>query len=402
MVYRRSGDDNLLVEYGPMALDFALRLRVHPLMQAVQQAEPAGHHRPHAGHSLAANPLRQHASVARAGCSTRCASSRRALPAVDAMTVPSRIVHLPLSWNDPQAAARDAQISGAGAPQRALVSVEYRIHPPHQWPRQTRTTVKRIVFDASYLVLGLGDVYLGAPVATPARSAPSAGDDQIQSGAHLDAGERRRHRRRLYVHLWHGRPGRLSAVRPHDPDVEHAGARTPVFEPGKPWLLRFFDQIRFFPVSAEELLEARAAFPHGAYPLKIEETEFSYADYAAFLARDRDIDCRLQERQQAAFEAERQRWKDLRIDEVPEPILEYAPRPAADDIPDGTTGASRRCRATSGRFWWRRRSVAPGDGLAIIESMKMEISVSARRRRPLVIDPHQARPNITRRATSWR
>ena len=27
--------------------------------------------------------------------------------------------------------------------------------------------VKRIVFDATYLVLGLGDVYLGAPVATP-------------------------------------------------------------------------------------------------------------------------------------------------------------------------------------------------------------------------------------------
>ena len=27
--------------------------------------------------------------------------------------------------------------------------------------------VKKIVFDASYLVMGLGDVYLGAPVATP-------------------------------------------------------------------------------------------------------------------------------------------------------------------------------------------------------------------------------------------
>ena len=27
--------------------------------------------------------------------------------------------------------------------------------------------MRRIVFDASYLVLGLGDVYLGAPVATP-------------------------------------------------------------------------------------------------------------------------------------------------------------------------------------------------------------------------------------------
>jgi urea carboxylase len=27
--------------------------------------------------------------------------------------------------------------------------------------------VRRIVFDATYLVLGLGDIYLGAPVATP-------------------------------------------------------------------------------------------------------------------------------------------------------------------------------------------------------------------------------------------
>jgi len=29
------------------------------------------------------------------------------------------------------------------------------------------TAVHDIVFDAQYLVLGLGDVYLGAPVATP-------------------------------------------------------------------------------------------------------------------------------------------------------------------------------------------------------------------------------------------
>lgn len=30
-----------------------------------------------------------------------------------------------------------------------------------------RPQVRRIVFDASYLVLGLGDVYLGAPCAVP-------------------------------------------------------------------------------------------------------------------------------------------------------------------------------------------------------------------------------------------
>ena len=36
VAYRRAGDDNILVEYGPMKLDFGLRLRVHLLMQAIE------------------------------------------------------------------------------------------------------------------------------------------------------------------------------------------------------------------------------------------------------------------------------------------------------------------------------------------------------------------------------
>ena len=39
--------------------------------------------------------------------------------------------------------------------------------------------------------------------------------------------------------------------------------------PGTPWLLRFFDQIRFFPVTAAGLLEMREAFPQGKYSLDI-------------------------------------------------------------------------------------------------------------------------------------
>ena len=46
-----------LVEYGPMALDIALRLRVHLLMQAVMEARPARSHRSDARHPLAADPL---------------------------------------------------------------------------------------------------------------------------------------------------------------------------------------------------------------------------------------------------------------------------------------------------------------------------------------------------------
>ncbi len=51
---------------------------------------------------------------------------------------------------------------------------------------------------------------------------------------------------------------------------------------GKPSLLRFFDQIRFYPVSAEELLTIRRDFPLGRYPLRIEHTTLKLAEYQQF------------------------------------------------------------------------------------------------------------------------
>jgi len=81
-------------------------------------------------------------------------------------TVPSRIVHLPLSWDDEQcrvAIEKYDQVVRKDAPWYPS-NIEFirRING-----LDTIDDVKRVVFDASYLVLGLGDVYLGAPVATP-------------------------------------------------------------------------------------------------------------------------------------------------------------------------------------------------------------------------------------------
>jgi urea carboxylase len=55
------------------------------------------------------------------------------------------------------------------------------------------------------------------------------------------------------------------------------------FTDGKPWVLRFSDQIRFFPVTADELLQLREKFPLGRYRLKVEETVFRLQDYNRFL-----------------------------------------------------------------------------------------------------------------------
>lgn len=58
------------------------------------------------------------------------------------------------------------------------------------------------------------------------------------------------------------------------------------FEAGKPWLLRFFDQVRFYPVSEAELLRIRRDFPAGRYRLRIEPGRFSLAEYRSFLVRE--------------------------------------------------------------------------------------------------------------------
>ena len=86
------------------------------------------------------------------------------------------------------------------------------------------------------------------------------------------------------------------------------GGNTKDFEAGKPWLLRLFDQIHFYPVSADELVDIRQEFPDGNYPLRIEEGEFKFGDYKKFLSDHEDSIHSFKKNQQAAFDAEKKSW----------------------------------------------------------------------------------------------
>ncbi|MCW2318219.1 urea carboxylase [Rhodoblastus acidophilus] len=388
-VYRRAGDDNLLIEYGPMALDIGLRMRVHLLAQKVREARLPGL----IDMTPGIRSLQAHydSSVLSRG---KLLDALRAIeadmPSTEAMKVPSRIVHLPLSWNDPQA-------------QLAMRKYQELVRPNAPWCPDNIEFIRRInglddvasvqniIFDANYLVLGLGDVYLGAPVATPvdprhrlvttkynpARTWTPENAVGI-GGAYM------------CVYGMEGPGGYQLFGRTIQ--MWNSWRTTPEFKPGAPWLLRFFDQIKFFPVSADELLEARAAFPHGAYPVKIEETEFSYADYKAFLAREAEGISAFKTRQQAAFEAERQRWRDAKIDDAP---LDEAASAlgSGGEVPDGCIG---QFSEAPGNVWqWRVNEgehVEIGQTLVVIESMKMEISIPATARgivRSLLVKPGQ-------------
>ena len=175
---------------------------------------------------------------------------------IDDITVPCRIVHLPLSWNDPavqKTIDKYMQSVRADAPW-CPSNIEFirRING-----LDSIDDVFRIVFDASYLVLGLGDVYLGAPLATPVdprhrlvttkyNPARTWTADNIVGigGAYM------------CIYGMEGPGGYQLFGRTCQ--VWNTYKQTSAFTDGKPWLLRFFDQVRFYPVSARRAVSTSA------------------------------------------------------------------------------------------------------------------------------------------------
>ncbi len=232
-------------------------------------------------------------------------AAKRRSPAIDDIADRRRrIVHLPLSWDDPAtrlAIEKYMQSVRADAPW-CPSNIEFirRINGLDRIEE-----VRRIVFEASYLVLGLGDVYLGAPVATPldprhrlvttkynpARTWTPENAVGI-GGAYL------------CVYGMEGPGGYQFVGRTCQMWNTYQGH--PGFRARQPWLLRFFDQIRFYPVSgrgAARVSRRLPARPRAARHLA--DRDFRLEDYRRFLADNAaDIGAH-KARQQAAFDAER-------------------------------------------------------------------------------------------------
>ena len=381
VTYRRNGDDNLLVEYGPMHLDLALRMRVHALAAHLAALGPDGegldgvvdltpgirslqiHTDPAVLPLQRLLPLVQQAEAE--------------LPATSELRVPSRTVHLPLSWDDPatrEAIARYTAGVRDDAPWCPW-NIEFirRVNG-----LDTVDEVYRTVFDAEYLVLGLGDVYLGAPVATPldprhrlvttkynpARTWTAENSVGI-GGAYL------------CIYGMEG-PGGYQFVG-RTVQVWSGWQQRGPFEPGMPWLLRFFDRIRWYPVGAEELLELRADMAAGRLDLKVEEGEFALSEHLAFLEENADSIADFRERQGAAFSAERHAWEMSGEFDRAEQVQAT---PASDGEPVTAPEGGALVEAQFTCCVWKvdvepGQRVERGQRLLALEAMKMESVLTA-------------------------
>ncbi len=354
VVIRADGDRNLLVEFGANKLDFELSLKAHSLRQQLR----------HPGIIDLTPGIRSLQIHYDTGKLRReeLFEMIEAAQAHSIETMPSRTVHLPLSWDDPStrdAIQRYMQGVRADAPWCPW-NIEFirRING-----LGSVDDVYRTVFDASWLTLALGDVYLGAPVATP-----------------VDPRHRLVTTKYNPARTWTpenavGIGGAYMCVYGMEGPggYQFVGRTTQMWntyrEP-QPWLLEFFDRIHFYPVSAQELLELRA---DPSFAPRIESGTFSLPAHRQFLASIEPEAAAFQAMREQAFREERDRWGDY----IP-PELDDAPPPSDDSLPEGCTAVRSPIAASVWNVALEPGQRAGlGDRVIILEAMKMEVAVMA-------------------------
>lgn len=368
---RRAGDSWLLVEFGDMVLDIELRFVAQRLVDVLQKEALAG--------VIELTPGIRSLQI---HFNARLVSEDELIQKVKSICysllhdgntkVPSRIVHLPLSWDDEQcriATEKYDQVVRKDAPWYPS-NIEFirRING-----LTSVDEVKHIVFDAHYLVLGLGDVYLGAPVATPidprhrlvtTKYNPArtwTAENSVGIGGSY-----------LCVYGMEG-PGGYQFV---GRTLQMWNIYRETHEFDKPWLLRFFDQIKFYPVSGDELLQLRDAFPLGQHALKIEETEFDLNEYRQFLETNKESIESFTASRQLAFNTELEQWKatgqfQFEDKQASNTLVQTEPEDGLLAVECPAAGSIWEVLVKVGD------TVSEDQAVMILESMKMEIPVQA-------------------------
>jgi len=372
IVIRAAGNEFILVEAGELKLDIELRFFIHALMGYIEQSDLDGI----VDLTPGIRSLQLHFNsqiISREKILKILKKAVNSLKDIENLEVDSRTVWLPLSWNDPSI-------------QIAIDKYRQGVRPNAPWcpsnidfikrinGLENKDDVKNIVFDADYLVMGLGDVYLGAPVATPldpshrvvttkynpARTWTAQNSVGI-GGAYM------------CIYGMEGPGGYQLFGR----TLQMWNTYRETKEFSKPWLLRFFDQVKFYPVTTEELHDIREKFLYGKFPLTIEDKSFKLKEYKEFIKVNEEKSNSFQTKRQKAFQNERLMWKEKGLDSFDTKIEAVVDKDTLILADDEESVES----IMSGNIWKIEVKIGDevqvGEVLVILESMKMEVDIEA-------------------------
>lgn len=366
--YRQAGDRYVLVEIGEQVVDLDVAYQVHHLVEQVSSC-PGIVEMSRGVRSVLVEfdpKVLSQAQVVRT-----LELYRAAAGTTKEWSVPSRVIRLPMAFEDSktlEAVQRYQETIRSLAPWLPN-NVDFLADVNGT----TREAIHDLMYLARFLVLGLGDVFLGAPCAVP-----------------LDPRQRllgtKYNPLRTYTpNGTVGIGGNYMCIYTMElpGGYQLIGRTVPIWDKllisahsDHPWMLRPFDQIEFYPASEADVDKWTAEMNAGKFAVDIETAVFDNGAYTQWLEANKESIEEYQASQGGEKLEEFNRLiqiSNLEIQLVEQPLEEV-------EIADGCQGVYLEF---SGRFW--KLAVAVGDqvtkgqALVVVEAMKTEMMVVAPR-----------------------
>lgn len=377
VTYRQAGDRYILVEYGENIMDLNYSYRVHKLIEMVDTHKTVGIVEMSQGVRsvlIEFNGLVIHQNTL---VETLIAYESE-VAFTNKWVVPSRVVKLPMAFEDKKtldAVKRYQETIRSDAPWLPNnVDFIANINGIE------RSEVKDMLYAARFLVLGLGDVFLGAPCAVPLDPRHRfLGSKYNPSRTFTPNGTVGIGGMYMCIYTMES-PGGYQLVGRTIPiwDKLSLGNYTKKFNNGKPWLLTPFDQVSFYPVSEEELENMVEDSTHGHFEVEIIDSVFDHTKYLNWIQANSES---IEEFQKAQDGEKLEEFK--RLIQVANEELEKSGTKVQESTEELPEGAELIYSEYSGRFWKSLVTVGDevkeGQGLVVIEAMKTEMMVSATR-----------------------
>lgn len=375
IVYRQAGDRYILVEYGDNTLDLNLSYRIYKLTEeSLTQNQIPG--------VLEITPGVRSALIEFDNSKTtqnelmnNLIEVEKSIQYVDRWQVPSRVVKLPLTFEDRKttsAVDRYRETIKSDAPW--LPSNVDFLAKTNGF--KDRDQVRETLYRARYLVLGRGDVFLGAPCAVPL------------DPRHRLVGSKYNPSRTYTPNGAVGIGGMYMCIYAMDSPggYQLVGRTIPIWDKlmlnrpdNQPWLLSQFDQIEFYPVSEKELDRRCREAVNGRYTVDIEESVFDFGAYQEWLDKNKESIESVASQKLEGYEE----------------LIKLMEQSSVENSADNSAGSSDTeitdisqdnyyklyAEVVAGRFW--KSCVVPGDkvtegqGIVILEAMKTEMVVSS-------------------------
>lgn len=372
VVYRQAGDRYILVEYGENVLDLQLSYRVYAMCELVEKRKTLGIVEMNTGVRSVLVQLDGRVSHQSNVLETLISYEKEIVTTTE-WKVPSRRIRLPMAFEDSKTLAsvdRYRETIRSNAPWLPN-NVDFLKDVNHF---EDRNVVKHIIYDASFLVLGLGDVFLGAPCAVPL------------DPRHRMLGTKYNPSRSFTPNGTVGIGGMYMCIYTMESPggYQLVGRTIPIWDKltlhqETPWLLKIYDRIEYYPVTEDELEVMCEQARNGKFKIDIQDGEFDYGTYNNWLIEHKEEITLLAEKQSKGNE------EFANLIKVANSELEEAMNKPKDDGEIAKLEADPSIvpvyTEVAGRFWKEVSTVGTnvekGTHIIILEAMKTEMVIPA-------------------------